>query len=66
MGQKYRHYKGNTYNVIGMGKHTETLEEFVIYQDSREKEKIWIRPKAMFFETVEMDGKTIPRFEEIE
>lgn len=65
MGQKYRHYKGNIYHVIGIGKHTETLEEFVVYRDSLE-EKIWIRPKSMFFETVTIDGKVMPRFEEIE
>jgi len=65
---KYKHYKGNMYNVIGIGRHSETLEEFVIYQalyDSKEfgKNQIWIRPKKMFLKNVIINGKEVPRFE---
>ncbi len=65
---KYRHYKGKDYEVIGLGRHSETLEELVIYKAlyySKEygNNAIWARPKAMFFETVEVDGETKPRFE---
>ena len=65
---KYKHYKGNMYQVIGIGRHSETLEEFVIYQalyDSKEfgKNQIWIRPKKMFLENVIINGKEVPRFE---
>ena len=64
---KYQHYKGNFYNVIGTARHSETLEELVVYQalyDSPEfgKNSIWVRPKKMFMENVTIDGKEIPRF----
>lgn len=61
----YRHYKGNLYRVIGIAKHSETLEEFVVYEalyDNQES-KLWVRPRVMFEEMVEVDGKLIPRFE---
>jgi len=57
---KYKHFKGNIYDVIGIAKHSETLEEFVVYKRDNE---IWIRPMEMFLEQIERDGKTIPRFE---
>jgi len=57
---KYKHFKGNIYEVIGIAKHSETLEEFVVYKRDNE---IWIRPMEMFLEQIERDGKTIPRFE---
>jgi len=68
---KYKHYKGNMYQVIGIGRHSETLEEFVIYQalyNSKEfgKDQIWIRPKKMFLENVIINGKEVPRFEFLE
>ena len=64
---RYKHYKGKLYEVIGVGRHSETLEEYVIYKalyDSEEfgNNSIWIRPKSMFLEKVEVDGKVIPRF----
>jgi hypothetical protein len=64
---KYEHYKGKQYEVIGIAKHSETLEELVIYRalyDSKEfpKEVLWARPKSMFLESVDVDGKMIPRF----
>ena len=60
--EKYRHYKGNIYEVIGVGKHTETMEDMVIYNDDSH---IWIRPLAMFEEEIEVDNKKIKRFERI-
>ena len=63
----YRHYKGNLYNVVGVGRHSETLEEFVVYRALYDgefgKNSIWIRPLGMFLENVEVDGKKMPRFE---
>jgi hypothetical protein len=64
---KYLHYKGNYYEVIGVGRNSETLEEFVVYRALYNSEKfgsnaIWIRPKEMFAENVTVDGKEIPRF----
>jgi len=60
---KYRHYKGNEYEVLGEAKHSETLEEYVVYRALYGNHAIWIRPKTMFFETVEVNGKQVPRFE---
>lgn len=62
---KYRHYKGGEYEVIGVGKHTETEEKLVIYRAVDPPHQIWTRPYNMFFELVEIEGKTIPRFERI-
>lgn len=64
---KYQHFKGKLYEVIGVARHSETLEEFVVYRalyDSPEfgKNALWVRPKKMFLETVTKDGKKIPRF----
>ena len=64
----YRHYKGNLYRVIGVGCHTETLEYYVVYSPVDHKlgiPEVWLRPYDMFTETVEIDGKTFPRFEKI-
>ena len=60
---KYQHFKGPVYEVIGLAKHSETLEEVVVYRDS--KDQLWTRPKDMFFEEVEVDGKKVPRFKYI-
>ena len=62
---KYRHYKGNEYEVIGRGKHTESEEELVIYKALYEPYAIWARPYDMFIETVTVDGNEIPRFQKI-
>lgn len=64
---RYRHFKGKEYRVIGTAKHSETLEDFVVYECLHENKlsKLWVRPKEMFLETIERDGKTIPRFEYI-
>lgn len=50
VGAYYRHRKGNEYQVIAMAKHSETLEELVVYKDINDPKKIWARPKKMFME----------------
>ena len=60
---KYQHFKGKKYEVIGTAKHSETLEEFVIYKALYGKKKLWIRPKNNFLEKVEFKGKKVKRFE---
>lgn len=62
----YEHYKGNRYEVIGIAKHSETLEEMVVYRALYGEGHIWVRPIAMFLEDVEVGGKKIPRFKYIE
>ncbi len=62
IGKRYRHYKGNEYEVIYIAKHTETEEELVIYRAISDPNKIWARPRAMFEEEVEIEGKMMPRF----
>lgn len=59
----YRHFKGHTYKVIGLAKHSETLEEMVVYINTDNENDIWLRPESMFLENVTKDGKTFPRFE---
>lgn len=59
----YKHYKGNLYHVIGIGRHSETLEELVIYRGFYADYGIWVRSKILFESTVEHDGKILPRFE---
>ena len=60
----YQHYKGKQYKVIGVAKHSETLEELVVYEAmyQKEGENLWVRPIKMFTEYVEFEGKTIQRF----
>ena len=60
---RYRHYKGNDYIVVGVAKHSETEEELVVYQQDYGNKGLWVRPLAMFTETVELDSKQVPRFE---
>jgi hypothetical protein len=63
----YKHYKGNMYEVIGIAKHSETLEEMVVYKATYQEEpyNMWVRPKAMFLEKIEINGKLIERFSKI-
>jgi len=63
---KYRHYKGNLYEVIGVARHSETLEEMVVYRALYGEGGLWVRPLGMFLESVEIDGKTVPRFAYVE
>lgn len=62
----YRHYKGNNYEVIGIAKHSETMEELVVYKALYGEFDLWVRPLVMFEETVIVDGKIVPRFEKID
>lgn len=59
---RYRHYKGKEYTVIGVARHSETEEELVVYRKEYDDHGLWVRPKDMFLEHVEIDGKMIPRF----
>ncbi len=59
---RYRHYKGREYTVIGVARHSETEESLVIYRQEYGDQSLWARPAAMFAETVEVEGKIIPRF----
>lgn len=59
---KYKHYKNIDCEVIGVAKHSETLEEMVVYKELRGDAGLWVRPLAMFLEEVEVDGKKMPRF----
>ncbi|MDR1477277.1 MAG: DUF1653 domain-containing protein [Rickettsiales bacterium] len=63
IGGTYRHYKGNLYEVVGVAKHSETLEELVIYRALYGERELWARPKEMFLEEVETGGKKLSRFE---
>jgi len=63
---RYRHYKGNDYDVIGVARHSETDEELVVYRPLYGDMGLWVRPLAMFAETVEVNGVAIPRFSHIE
>ncbi len=65
---KYKHYKGNLYQVLGIARHSETLEEHVVYKALYQSEgkNIWVRPLQMFTETIEINGQQIARFQFIE
>jgi hypothetical protein len=67
----YRHYKGKLYEVLGEGRHSETLDELVFYRalyisDQFPDTFLWVRPKTMFMESVIVDGQAIPRFQLIQ
>ena len=62
---KYRHFKGNEYEVLCIAKHSETLEPMAVYKALYGEGGIWVRPASMWNETVERDGKTFKRFEYI-
>ena len=63
----YRHYKGNKYEVIGIAKHSETLEDLVAYRALYDNKvsQLWVRPLKMFTETIEINGTEIERFKYI-
>lgn len=63
---RYRHYKGNFYEVIGVGRHSETEEEYVIYRALYGDYGLWIRPKQMFLEKILVNGIEVYRFEFVE
>ena len=60
---KYRHYKGKEYEVLGVANHSETLEKMVVYRALYGEGEIWVRPLYMWDEDVEVNGKTVKRFE---
>lgn len=60
---RYRHYKGNEYTVLGLVRHSETLEELVLYRQEYGDHSLWTRPKEMFLERVNVDGRDVARFE---
>jgi hypothetical protein len=67
---KYKHYKGKFYEVIGSVRHSETLEEMVLYKalyDAPEfgKDQLWVRPAKMFLEEVEVNGEKVKRFKKV-
>jgi hypothetical protein len=59
---RYRHYKGGEYEVIGVARHSETLEPLILYRPLYKQSGLWVRPYDMFFEQVEHDGRRQPRF----
>ncbi len=63
---KYRHFKGNEYEVIDVARHSETLEELVVYRALYGEGGLWVRPAQMWNEMVTRDGRTFKRFEKIE
>ena len=62
----YRHYKGNTYEVLGVAQHSETRERLVVYRSVKDYSEIWVRPYDMFVEHVDVNGEVQPRFTRIE
>ena len=63
---RYRHYKGGEYDVIGIARHSETDEQLVVYRCLYDNNSLWVRPLAMFLETVLVGGQEQPRFKLIE
>lgn len=62
---RYRHYKGNLYEVLGIARHSETLEPMVVYRALYGEGGLWVRPLAMFTEIIECHGQSVPRFEKV-
>ena len=63
---RYRHFKGNEYEVLYIAKHSETMEDMVVYRALYGEKGVWVRPANMWDETITRDGKTFKRFEKIE
>lgn len=59
---RYRHYKGKEYTVIGTARHSETLDELVVYRQEYGDHGLWVRPKQMFSGTINVDEQDVPRF----
>jgi len=58
----YRHYKGKLYHVIGIGRHSESLDKMVVYRCLYGNYGLWVRPYKMFMEYIELNGESVPRF----
>jgi hypothetical protein len=65
IGAEYEHYKKHNYKVLALARHSETLEEMVVYQALYGEGGIWVRPLGMFLEEVLVEGKRVPRFKQI-
>lgn len=63
---RYRHYKGKDYDVLGVARHSESEEEYVVYRQLYGTGDLWIRPVGMFLESVSLEGATVPRFRRLE
>ena len=63
---RYRHYKGGEYEVIGVARHSETHEPLVVYRPLYNSSGWWVRPHAMFFESVDVGGRAQPRFSRLD
>jgi len=63
---RYRHHKGGEYEVIGVARHSETLEALVVYRPLYNTSGLWVRPHAMFFGEVEVGGQRVPRFARVD
>ena len=63
---RYRHYKGQDYEVIGVARHSENEEEYVVYRQLYGTGGLWIRPMGMFLESVSVEGTPVPRFRRLE
>lgn len=61
----YRHYKGNEYRVVGLARHSETLEPMVVYEALYGEGGLWVRPAGMFLEEIEIEGNLLPRFKRV-
>lgn len=59
---RYRHYKGGEYEVLGVARHSETLEPLVVYRPLYNQSGLWVRPYSMFVEQIDLDGRQQPRF----
>ncbi len=62
---RYQHYKGQFYEVIGIAKHSETLEELVVYKQQYGEFGLWVRPLKMFLEDITVDGEIVKRFKKV-
>lgn len=63
---KYHHFKGGEYEVVGIAHHSETMEDMVVYRALYGEGDLWVRPASMWEETVEKDGRIIPRFSPVD
>lgn len=63
---KYRHFKGNYYELLGVARHSETMEEMVVYRALYGEHGLWVRPAAMWTETIDREGYHGPRFQYVE
>lgn len=59
---RYRHFKGGEYEVLGVARHSEGLEDMVVYRPLYNDTGLWVRPVSMFLENVEREGRLVPRF----